>query len=188
MRSMTDEEVTERKLALFRMAAQLVSNDATLRARSAPSAEQQRAFGLELGRRDRGFMRVVTVGDGAGTYEARDGDATVTKTFTFSGVSILTPKYEPAASAVTAASSYEAPDPYRREVAARAAASSTELSTFESRWKADRLRDLAAGHERVDAHLAATPPTRMTTAELATARPPDPYAAGIKQLQKENAR
>jgi hypothetical protein len=69
------------------------------------------------------------------------------------------------------------------------AATATSLSRFADEWKAERLRDLEREAAEVAAEVAAVP--RMTAAEqadLASYRPPDPYAAGIKALREKKTR
>ena len=81
------------------------------------------------------------------------------------------------------------PDPYAEPLQTLRAAAATPLSTFESQWKASRLRDLEAEAAAVVAEVAAVP--RMTAAEeaeLASYAPPSPYAAGIKALRAKRTR
>jgi hypothetical protein len=81
------------------------------------------------------------------------------------------------------------PDPWGPGLAAMRAASATPPPTFEDKWKADRLAALAIEHAKIDAHIAVHPsPPRLTTAELKTYAPPNPYEAGIKALQAKKAK
>jgi hypothetical protein len=90
--------------------------------------------------------------------------------------------------AVTAAAGFAPPDPYAAGIAAMSAASATPESTFEERWKAERLEALNAEHARLDALVAAHPSPRLTTAEAESLAPPDPWNAGIKALRERDAR
>ena len=76
---------------------------------------------------------------------------------------------------------YTPPDSYAPGIATLRAASSTPESRFEDQWKADRLRELEVEHRSLD---ALAPEARLTAAELAQYAPPDPYAEGIKALQR----
>jgi hypothetical protein len=71
------------------------------------------------------------------------------------------------------------------------AATATDATRFEDRYKADRLRELAAEYER----LAANAMPRLTTAEaaardaaLAEFAAPQPYDLAIKALREKEAR
>jgi hypothetical protein len=84
---------------------------------------------------------------------------------------------------------YTAPDPYAAPIATlRAAERRTAEERFAEQYKAERTRELDAERAEIDAHIAATPAPRLTTAELAAYVAPDPYAAGIKALQLKEAR
>src|SRR5688572_13511977 len=70
------------------------------------------------------------------------------------------------------------PDPYALALAARAASEhQTPATQFEDRYKAERLRALAAEHAEFDARKAPAP--RLTAAQLAPYEPPDTYKAGL---------
>jgi len=82
-----------------------------------------------------------------------------------------------------------APNPYEHGLKTLRAATATPLSTFEDRWKADRLREVTATRTALDAEVASVP--RMTAAEkaeLAAFTPPNPYEAGIKALRAKETR
>lgn len=108
-----------------------------------------RAIGLELRRRDQGFMQGSVEADfekGTGTYETFTNGKQVTKTFTFEIVNndtvvILTPAFAPPSNAVTVAA---APDPYAQGIAAARAAMATPESRFEDEYKASRQREFDA--------------------------------------------
>jgi hypothetical protein len=77
----------------------------------------------------------------------------------------------------------EAPDPYAPGIAAMRVAAATELSTFEDKYKAQRMRELEATSVAIDS----TPMLRTTEAGDIPA-PPDSYAADLAKLRAKDAR
>jgi hypothetical protein len=131
------------------------------------------AFSMELRRRDDGFMQVVVVGDGSGTYEARSDGKTVTRRFTFdSNGAILTPAFAPAVDAVTVASAFDVKK-------LRAAALVAPASDAYTRRRLDAMHATRAALD------AEEPPRLTTAAELEPYAAPSPYAAGLAALKKE---
>ena len=92
---------------------------------------------------------------------------------------------------------YTPPNPYEAALEMRAASEKqTPEQAVEEKYKAQRLRELAAEDDKVaalraahEARLEATPVPRLTAAEeLEQYAAPDPYAAGIRKLQEEMKR
>lgn len=83
------------------------------------------------------------------------------------------------------APSYTPPDSYASAAEALRAASETPLDRFERTYKAQRLADLTAEHDRHAMAIRVTPTPRLSAAELDTLKAPDGYALA---LQKENNR
>jgi hypothetical protein len=168
-----------------------------LRCAQAIDAEQRRAWEREIGRRIGAAATIIAVNDnlGTGTFKTLGPHGLPTsKPFTFSGSVILTPAF---AGTVNAGGPLKgevgkvtpAPDPYQKELAALRAASATPETTFEDSLKADRMRDLAAEHRRLDAHVDAhRAETLRTAAGRQSYPPPNPYEGGIKQLRERDAR
>jgi len=165
-----------------------------LRAAQGLSAEQRTNWERELGRRVGATATILSVNDnlGTGTFETTlTGGHTARKPFTFSGTTITTPTFAPSVNAGgrkkgQEATATPAPDPYAKDIAALRAASEhrTPEQTFEAEYKVTRFAALAAEHERLDAHLAAHPsPPRLTTAEVKSYAPPDPYKADLDKLR-----
>jgi hypothetical protein len=89
--------------------------------------------------------------------------------------------------ALSAAEEFTPEDSYREGIARLKAANATPLSTFEDQYKAARLRELDAEHPRLAEHVAAEPRPRLTAAEVAKFKAPDPYRDGLSALKlKEN--
>jgi hypothetical protein len=87
------------------------------------------------------------------------------------------------------AGAYLPPDPYAKDLAALRAAEATPESTFEEEWKKRRLSEFEAEARQRDAHIATHPsPPRLTTAELKTYAPPDPWKADLEKLRERDAR
>jgi hypothetical protein len=145
-----------------------------------------RAVGLELRRRDQGFM-LGSVDLDALTYEAWEDGKTKTKKFAFKlvdGVVVVTsPRFTPPQEAVTHLEEFSSGDIYAEGVRRLRLAAATPASDFEDRWKADRLRATYATRSALDAE---EPGPRLTAAELADYRAPDPYRDGIRKLQENN--
>lgn len=81
---------------------------------------------------------------------------------------------------------YAPPNAYEPRLAQLRAAAAP-LSTFESDYKAARLRDLQAMRDKLDAEEPQGPP--LTTAEeLARYAPADPYRDAIRVLKEKEAR
>lgn len=80
---------------------------------------------------------------------------------------------------------YAPPDSYGPALAVLRAATATNESTFEARWKAERLRELDAEGARLDARIEATPFPRLTASEAEEFAPPDPYKAGLDKMRRE---
>jgi hypothetical protein len=80
-----------------------------------------------------------------------------------------------------------APDPYAEGLKQLRAAAATPESTFEQRWKEDRLAALDAEYQRWNAHVREHPSPRLTDAEEASSSyaPPDPYKAGLDKMRSE---
>jgi hypothetical protein len=84
-----------------------------------------------------------------------------------------------------------APNPYTVGLAKLRADSATPERDFEDRYKAARLRDLAAESARrhPTAPVAQSgSPWRSRMAELSAYAPPDAYAAGLKVLRAKEGR
>ncbi len=81
---------------------------------------------------------------------------------------------------------YAAPNPYTPGLTALRAAAATPESTFEDRYKAERLAALDAEYARFASSIEADPlPLRTAEAAFPT---PDPYREGIVALQGRDAR
>ena len=78
-----------------------------------------------------------------------------------------------------------APDPYARHLQAMRTANATQSTTFESKWKADRLADMEATRRALDAE---EPAPRLIAAELAPYRAPNAFEAGLQALREKEAR
>lgn len=79
-----------------------------------------------------------------------------------------------------------APDPYAVGIAAMRAAAAPPESTFEDKWKAERMAEAMATRAALDAHI---PESRIVTLSVADRFPaPDPYAAGIAALRAKETR
>jgi hypothetical protein len=154
------------------------------RALTEATVDQQRAWTVELGRRDPQFLRIIStnVDDGQGEYEIRSSTTgkIFKRTFTFEGERIITPRFAPPQNAVTTAEDYN--NPYAADLAKLRAAAATPLSTFEDQFKAARLHDVEKTRAALDAK---EPQPRITAAELAEYAPPDPYKAGLDKMRSE---
>lgn len=76
-------------------------------------------------------------------------------------------------------------DPYAEPLKQMRAAAATPESTFEVRWKAERLAALAAEQQRRDAERHE--PRFVAAEDLAKYRAPDSYAAALKALREKDA-
>jgi hypothetical protein len=192
--------VEERKLDLFRLAAQLVTNDPTLRTASADArsleatSTQLRQLLAEIGRRDPKCIEIDSADEatGKGKYVVTGGGRRpFTWHVTAEGVVVVDkPEFAKPQDAVTAA---EAPDPYAVPIAAIRAASATPLSTFEADLKVQRLAALAAEDAQLAVMRAARgmpePEIRtLSTEEIDAYRPPDPYREGLRTLLEKEGR
>jgi hypothetical protein len=65
-----------------------------------------------------------------------------------------------------------------------AAAANDQRTTFEKQYESDRLAAMAATRADLDKNPVPAGP-RLTTAELADYRAPDPYADGLKKLREQ---
>ena len=169
-------------------------------AMTSASAEQLRAFERELRRRDSGFMAITKTdaNTGVGTYEARTpAGQTAPKNFTFTDDVITTPTFAGHVNAggpnkdKDVTGTFAPPNGYQKALAERRAAEQTPESTFEDRWKADRLRDLAAEPARVAALRAAhgiPEPRFVVLSADDLCKSPDIYGPGIKALQERDRR
>jgi hypothetical protein len=90
------------------------------------------------------------------------------------------------AAAIEEAACGEVPDPYAEGVKQLRAAAATHETTFEARYKAERLAALLAAEAEDDGTL------RVAAIDdddyVADYEPPDAYAAGIKALQASDAK
>lgn len=75
-------------------------------------------------------------------------------------------------------SAYTPPNPYAAGLAALRAAAATPETTFEDRYKAERLAALAAEHRE-------NPVVYRAARDLASYAAPDPYAAGLKAMREQ---
>jgi hypothetical protein len=90
-----------------------------------------------------------------------------------------------------AAASADTPDPYAADIAKLKAAFETPATTFENKWKADRLAALASEPDRVAALRAAhgvAEPRFVVLADEDRFPPPDAYAADLKALREKEAK
>jgi hypothetical protein len=171
---------------------------------------QLRARDIELQRLDPAFVRVLMTSDALGkgeylaTFDGKPTERQFTYTLGSDGPIVIvtpTPLWQNAPVHETqvhtpdlpSLQAYAPPDPYAKDIAAMRAAEATPESTFEEKWKADRLRDLAGEDDRLATLRAARgiPEPRLavlSAADLAAYATPDPYAAGIKALQAKEAK
>jgi len=77
-------------------------------------------------------------------------------------------------------------DPYAKDLALKTASAAPETS-FEDKWKADRLAALDAEYRRLDAHINTHPTPRVAEGRK-TYPPPNSYEAGIQALAARDAR
>jgi hypothetical protein len=164
------------------------NDDGVDRALTEATVDEQRAWTVELGRRDPQFLRIISANadEGQGEYEMRSTTTgkVLKRVFTFEGVRILTPNFAKPGNAVTTAEGFAPPDPYQREIAQLKAAEATDLSRFEDAYKRASLDDAMAMRAKLDC----VEPRRMTAAEeaeLAQYAPPDPYKAGLDKMRSE---
>ena len=79
---------------------------------------------------------------------------------------------------------YAPPDPYENDLKKLRAAATTPLSTFEERYKAERLRELEAEYAERDALRPAQRPEPRVT-DLSAFVPPDPYRAALDKMKED---
>jgi hypothetical protein len=75
------------------------------------------------------------------------------------------------------------PDPYERPLLALKVAE-IKPQTFEDRWKISRQQEFDRERARA-ANWRPREPEVITAAELEAAKPPDPYAEGLKRLREK---
>jgi len=88
-----------------------------------------------------------------------------------------------------AAGRFAPPDAYEPQLKQLRAACATPDSTFEEKWKADRLRELNAEHARLEASSATHRAAMSRAAEGRTTYPiPNSYEADLQKLRERDAR
>lgn len=157
------------------------------------SVELRRAIEARLRNMSPGFMRLLNVDQSTGTFEERVNGKTVTSKFSYTidGPTVVLKTLRDAepelflgehiAELLRDAKLRDAPpNPYEHDLKLRAAGTTP---SFEDTYRSERLAQLDAEHARCEAHLAAQPTPRLTTAEAAEFAPPNSYEAGIKTLR-----
>ena len=80
------------------------------------------------------------------------------------------------------------PDPYEQGLEKLRDATATDASRFEDNYKTERFRALEREHAAIQTQSDADPFPRLTAAELAEYRAPDPYKAGLDKLRSKTER
>jgi hypothetical protein len=75
------------------------------------------------------------------------------------------------------------PDPYREPLTAMIRAAATSASSFENRWREDRLRELESMRASLDED--ARPMPRLTSAQLSEWKAPNGYQLALDAMKKE---
>jgi len=78
------------------------------------------------------------------------------------------------------------PNPYTHGLTALRAATATPESTFEDRWKAERLAALSTEHRDIAASIAAAPQPRLTAAQVAEFAPPNSYQVALAAMKEDD--
>jgi len=181
---LTAAEATDRKLALFRLASQLVANDVELRTAADGVIASKNTLRFNCLNME---YRTLTEVAADPTLDRLNVVKDTEDPNWFISVGELRALVQPQHDQVVAGA-YAPPDPYAKDLAALRSAEATPESTFEEEWKKRRLAGFEAEARQRDAHVAAHPLPRMRASELADYEPPDPYAAGIKALQAKESR